>query len=127
MLIFSQNMTGAQFDSAAQAQLQQHDKFQYQQGSPNGNGGGAASSSSAQSSSGSNVPVGPTTPTHYVVAQHAYSGGGASVDSGSGLNVSLQLLSKYDAPDSADGRPSASPKLGAAGDEEPKTHDRRLL
>lgn len=122
-------MTGAQFDSAAQAQLQQHDKFQYQQGSPNGNGGGAASSSSAQSSSGSNVPVGPNTPTHYVVAQHAYSGAGgsASVDSGSGLNVSLQLLSKYDAPDSADGRLSASPKLGAAGDEEPKTHDRRLL
>lgn len=122
-------MTGAQFDSAAQAQLQQHDKFQYQ-GSPKngGGGGGAASSSSALSHGSGNAAAGPSTPTHYVVAQHGYSsGGGASVDSGSGLNASLQLLSKYDAPDSADGRLSASPKLGAAGDEEPKTHDRRLL
>ena len=146
-------MTGAQFDSAAQAQLQQHDKFKSYdaQGREvvSASDGGAASSASSypallQESKQAPALPSPSNarPASSQLPRVSVSGGAAAAavptpDASAihaGLSASLHLLDKYGADaDASSEQKTATPSdaeqtaiNASEGQEEPKTQDRRL-
>ena len=128
-------MTGAQFDSAAQAQLQQHDKYKSfdDQGREIASPTVPAISSATGSRKDQASSGAASSPTHYVFnansspkAQPA-----SAASSSSNINVSLQLLDKYGQNGNVEGQSQSSPKTSphhasSVGVEDPKSHDRRL-
>lgn len=119
-------MTGAQFDSAAQAQLQQHDKFKSYDDQGREIASPPSGGASSTSLRGARAEGAPASSSHYVINQ-GNGQGDLAASSSTSINVSLQLLDKY-GPGHDDSK--QAPKThysGAPGDEEPKTHDRRIL
>ena len=135
-------MTGAQFDSAAQAQLQQHDKFKSSdEPSPNGSastpkhansthsGLGSTSASSSQPQQSSHYTVQSASPSApQVTSGHEL---GSTSNNGNSLNVSIALLDKYGGNANSSHQQGDEYKISqvspSGGEEEPKVHDRRLL
>lgn len=135
-------MTGAQFDSAAQAQLQQHDKFRM----PDNPNRDIASPTAA-------APTATHTHTHAhaKASPRNVTNGTGTAGEQSNATVSMQLLDRYGASTGDDAkavphthahahtqaRPTSSPRARQPtatqaaqtkpGEEEPKTHDRRII
>lgn len=112
-----QNMTGAQFDSAAQAQFQQHDRYKLYDDA--GREIASPSPATAASSSAARGAAPPLPSYSASDLPHAPSATNST-------NLSLHLLDKYGSHAVEDSRGQPSPRVTTANAGEPKTHDRRL-